>query len=152
MTAPHLTLMRHSYLPTGTYGSMLVGNKRIYTCEQHWNNNIPDKSCIPDGFYEVVRHRSPNFGWCFALVGEGIVIPKTEGVRWGILFHAANWPDELEGCIAPGFAFEPVLSPQRKWPHNLGVSSSGRALAYMMSVLPDIWTLDIKPCEAKHVT
>lgn len=146
-TGEYVTLTRFAYLDTGTYGFMDVGGRRIYTCERAWKNNVPGQSCIPEGSYEVVRHKSPSKGECFALVGEGVVIPPTEGVRWGILIHIANWPDQLEGCIAPGLFFGPIPRA-REWPESLGVGRSEAAFNYLMTCLPDVWHLEVTHREA----
>lgn len=70
--------------------------------------------CIPGGEYPLSFESSPRFGDdCLSI---GCVHNRT-----GIRIHAANWPDELEGCIAPGsFLYG-------KYPH-FGVGASAVAL------------------------
>lgn len=146
-TGEYITLTRFAYLDSGTYGEMEIRGHTIYTCERAWLNNAPGKSCIPEGSYEVVRHESPKFEECFALVGDGVVIPPTPDVRWGILFHPANWPDQLEGCIAPGLFFGPIPRA-REWPQSLGVGQSRAAFNYLLTLMPDVWHLEITHREA----
>lgn len=66
----------------------------FWTIELPWLENTPFKSCIPAGEYHVIPYHSKNYKNAFHILG-------TEP-RDGILFHASNWADELEGCIAPG--------------------------------------------------
>ena len=145
----YITLLRHTHWNTGTYGEMAVGDKIIYTAERPWLNNEPFKSCIPEGSYEVVRHRSPKFGECFSIVGDGVTIDEASGgKRYGILFHAANWPDQVQGCIAPGLFFQPINVGGRDWPQSVGVGRSNQAMQYMLATLPDVWHLQITHAES----
>lgn len=49
---------------------------------------------IPEGRYEVTITHSPRFKRLMPLIN----VPHRIGIR----IHPANWPEELEGCIAPG--------------------------------------------------
>lgn len=70
--------------------------------EREWNDNKSNVSCIPEGEYEVMVYNSPKFSKVFALQGNGVTIDPMSSVRWGILIHPANYPHQLEGCIALG--------------------------------------------------
>ena len=87
---------RFCYHPEGTLGVMTVGGEEFYTVERPWEENLPRISCIPEGTYEMKRRKSPKFGWCWEV--------KDVPNRTYILFHSANFPDELQGCIAPGMS------------------------------------------------
>ena len=87
---------RFCYHPEGTLGVMTVGGEEFYTVERPWEHNLPRISCIPEGTYEMQRRKSPKFGWCWEV--------KDVPNRTYILFHSANFPDELQGCIAPGMS------------------------------------------------
>lgn len=89
-------LERFCYHPEGTLGVMTVGDTEFYTVERPWEENLPRISCIPEGEYEMKRRKSPKFGWCWEV--------KNVPNRTYILFHSANFPDELQGCIAPGIS------------------------------------------------
>lgn len=140
----HGILTRDTYWSTGTYGFLEVEGLELWTAEQPWRENKKSRSCIPEGLYTVSRYVSPSRGECFVLTGRGVNIhDEGDGLRWGILFHSANWPDELKGCIAPGTLRKDMPTGGRVWPGSLGVSGSGEAMSQMLSKLPDVWTLDI---------
>ena len=100
-------ILHRSYLPWGVYGEMIADDRQklCYTVERRWQYNQPRISCVPEGVYRLTRHKSPRFGNVWAL--EGGTVGIETGHRTHILIHAANYPWELEGCIAPcmGFAF-----------------------------------------------
>ena len=91
-----LLLERFCYHPEGTLGVLTVGGVEFYTVERPWEENLPRISCIPEGEYAMKRRKSPKFGWSWEV--------KNVPNRTYILFHSANFPDELQGCIAPGMA------------------------------------------------
>lgn len=88
----------------GTFGYLTLGADKLFTAEQRWNNNIPHKSCVPTGMYELVPYQSPRYGSTYALRNHALDVGVFEGEakRFACILHAANWPSELEGCIAPG--------------------------------------------------
>ena len=55
------------------------------------------KLAIPPGAYIATMSYSPKFD---AMYYELACVPK----RDEILIHPANWPHELEGCLAPGMS------------------------------------------------
>ena len=91
----HILLLRRSYAPEGTNGTITYQGKHIcHTIELPDKGNAKRISCIPEGRYRLTRYHSKRF-------------PNTIGVsqvpnRSSILFHAANNArSELQGCIAP---------------------------------------------------
>ena len=68
-----------------------------HTMELPWNNNIAFISCIPAGLYDIEMVISPTHGNVYKVKD---VIGRTH-----ILFHIANKPSQLEGCIAPCMNF-----------------------------------------------
>lgn len=117
-------------LPTGTFGELFMnGSALCYTVEREWNNNLPSLSCVPAGTYRLKRHKSPKYGFCFALecpsVGVTIYGPSQ---RTHCLIHAANFPHQLEGCIAPGIEMH-----SDKW----GVANSRTAMNKLLEILVD---------------
>lgn len=90
-----LTLIREPN-PTATPGSLYIyGTKECDTLERPWMDNKRGISCIPPGKYPVIMTVSPRFGRPMMRLAE-------TAPRWGILIHAANHVDELQGCIALG--------------------------------------------------
>lgn len=146
------TLTRQAYFPWGTFGILTVGGRQWAIVEQPWRNNEPFRSCVPEGSFECVSHKSPRFGQCFALVGDGVGINQGDGHRWGILIHSANWPDQLQGCLAPGKSLQPIPAGGREWPQSLGVTQSRQAMQEMISELPDFWHLSITSIKATYAS
>tara|TARA_R110002110_G_scaffold391464_1_gene604727 strand:+ start:138 stop:533 length:396 start_codon:yes stop_codon:yes gene_type:complete len=96
-----------------TIGRLQYEGATYYTIERPWQDNIPFKSCIPTGEYDLVRHDSPRFGpdcWMVSGVDD----------RSYILFHVANTERNVVGCIGLGMALYPTLT---------GVSQSRVAMA-----------------------
>jgi hypothetical protein len=99
------------------------------TCERAWLDNQPKISCIPSGDYSLVPHLHGEKAPTWALVGETVShMPEAGKARSAILLHAANWPHELQGCIAPG-RFLGAINVE------LGVSSSQAAMSEILGVL-----------------
>ncbi len=59
------------------------------------NPVLPGHPCIPAATYDVKLTMSPHLGY---LCPEVQNVPGRTGIRW----HIANYPRELEGCMAPG--------------------------------------------------
>lgn len=89
-----LTIIRFSYGVNGTFGQMVVDGQWLFTVERQWLNNQPYVSSIPEGLYRC-RPRPYNAGGYDAI--EICEVPD----RTNILFHKANLPSDLAGCIAP---------------------------------------------------
>lgn len=83
-----------------TNGILYCDDLVLQTLERPWLDNEPFVSCIPQGHYLMSPWVSPKFGKCYIV--DGGSVGKTSGTRTHILFHAANWVDQLEGCIAVG--------------------------------------------------
>jgi hypothetical protein len=72
-------------------------NKILFECftlELPWKDNQRRISCIPEGTYKAIKHRSPKFG-------ESVWIQNVPN-RSEILIHPANYVRQLLGCIAVG--------------------------------------------------
>lgn len=84
-----------TYNKQGTNGDLLVdGQKLCHSIELPWLDNMPRKSCIPEGTYPLVKRTSKKYGR-HILVTD---VPE----RSLILIHPANDAlKELAGCIAP---------------------------------------------------
>lgn len=124
----HLTLRTHNIDGIGSFGKLtLDGQVVAYTCEREWLNNKPRVSCIPAGEYRLIPHISPKFGLSYGLENPELgVTLHGPSKRTRILIHAANFPYELEGCIAPGVGWH-----RSGW----GVRESRRALYHLNDLL-----------------
>lgn len=117
-------------LLNGTYGELFMNGERLcFTVEREWNNNNPSVSCVPAGTYRLKQHKSPKFGQCFAIEAPSLgVTVYGPSQRTHCLMHVANFPQQLEGCIAPGTAWH-----TSKW----GVANSRIALDALLKTLTD---------------
>ena len=74
-------------------------------------------------------HVSKSKGDVFAIINRDLgVTLHGPSTRTYIYFHAANWPHQLQGCIAPGLELHPDT-----W----GVAKSGLAFAELQRIKPD---------------
>lgn len=129
MTDPglHLQLITKTVAGVGTFGELFhLGQRLLVTVERDWCNNRPNVSCVPAGLFTLRRHHSPSKGACFALEAPSLGVTLAgPSQRTHCLVHIANWPQQLEGCIAPGLAFHPT-----RW----GVRDSEPALAQLFDL------------------
>jgi hypothetical protein len=85
----NLTLVRRIFTPRGVIGDVSVdGAWECYGLENA-------ARLIPEGRYRVVIDWSNRFQRTMPHI---LNVPDREGIR----IHVANWPEELEGCIAVG--------------------------------------------------
>lgn len=135
-----LILERFAYTPFGTFGRLTYNDERFFCLERPWENNKASVSCIPEGAYKVIWYNSPRFGKTLAVVGGSVsLFPEPKSQRSGILFHAGNTMDDLQGCIALGESLGYVNS---KW----AITDSGKAMSRFLSLkIPENCSLFIKP-------
>lgn len=88
-------LIRVAYTPFGTFGKFVCNSKLLYTVERPWLANQQNVSCIPEGEFDC-KPRFFHKGGYPAV--EILDIPN----RSDILFHIANWPENVLGCIGVG--------------------------------------------------
>jgi hypothetical protein len=90
-----------------TLGSLsFLNESEVFTCkalELGWDKNINNKSCIPNGNYSCRWTRSNRLS---AAAGHDVFTYEVINVpsRAGIRIHAANYYNQLLGCIALGDA------------------------------------------------
>jgi hypothetical protein len=102
-----LKLERQRFTNRSTIGSIYYDNEFIcYTLERPWKNNEPFESCVPVGAYQLAPHHTDRHPNTFALVGDTVSHHKSDKQRYAILFHPANYPRQLNGCIACGVLAE----------------------------------------------
>lgn len=158
-----ITLVRDQCGPNGTLGyiDLDVGtedDRRIYTLERPWIPapaqlrapppcGVKGVSCIPPGIYDLVPHSTDAHPDTFALVNpdlwiyhfESDVPPTRRGVaRTAVLFHPANYVEELRGCIAPGMTRIPYPTSKPS------VGTSRHAFALLRPFLRDAKQIEIK--------
>lgn len=99
-----------------TLGILLIADAlSLVTLELPWipsstcKGGLKGKSCVPLGTYQLVRHDSKKHPRTWALVNHDLDVVHFEGEdddpdedRATCLIHAANFPSQLQGCIAPG--------------------------------------------------
>lgn len=113
----------------GTFGTIELPNGIVlFTCEKPWRQNKPNISCVPEGTYTLRKRRSG----IVERTSKGKYITGWEVTnvpdRTFIMFHIANWPHELEGCIAVGKSYGILFNA-------LGVNSSADAFDIFMESL-----------------
>ena len=82
----------------GVIGTLSIEDVQVcYTLERPWQNNSPEISCIPKGFYLCKRIVSPKFGTTFEITK---VIDRTH-----VLFHSGNSIQDTRGCVLLGFQY-----------------------------------------------
>lgn len=98
-----VTLKRLESTEAGTFGVLTTDSmQEWHTGECPWRNNIPFKSCIPEGTYRCSWLPSDKRGECYHVLG----VPA----RSGIEIHTANFVGDKDkgykssvvGCIALG--------------------------------------------------
>lgn len=82
------------YHPAGTIGRMFAEGAIFSTVERPWLDNEPFISCIPEGAYIVEPYSSAKYPDVYEI--------KDVPDRTHILFHAANYPTDVEGCVGVG--------------------------------------------------
>ncbi len=132
-----LILERYCYSDTETEGTLwLDDDDYLFTLERPWVEGLPGgmpfESCVPDGEYELLPHVRPNGDHVLALRNPDLHVFYTkeergdEDGRYLILFHSANWVEQINGCIAPGLV-RTIAENKRM------VRSSRAAMAKIMS-------------------
>ena len=110
-----LHLERYCYSDTATEGHLWLDNENfLCTLERPWiagmPGGMPFESCVPDGTYDLLPHVRPDGTKVLALRNPDLHVYYTKeerGERSGrylILLHAANYVEEVAGCIAPGLS------------------------------------------------
>lgn len=93
-----MILYRFDYGERSTLGIMTYKDKYFFTLELPWKDNKKRVSCIPEGDYTVVlrdKNQSGKFKYDHLHILD---VPN----RSYILFHVANYPNDILGCIGTG--------------------------------------------------
>lgn len=119
-----------------TLGLMFVLNDkneiqfRCRTLELTWKKNKKRVSCIPEGTYEVVKHKSPKFGDCFWI--------KNVKNRSEILIHPGNFHRQILGCILVGDDLKDI---DKDW--KLDVMNSKKVMQQLLAIMPSKFKIQI---------
>ena len=134
-----LTLERYCYSETETEGRLWLDEETcLYTLERPWRpgspGGMPFISCVPDGAYELLPHVRPDGTevWALRNPDNGVFYERGERTgagRYLILIHAANWVEQIQGCIAPGI--NRVINDNR-----VMVTNSRQAIEMIRAVEP----------------
>lgn len=127
----HVVILRGPNTHDGAFGKLQVqeSNYSCATLEKRDLNNQPDISSIPKGVYNANKRRSEKHN-CDLFHIDGV------NNRSNIEIHAANWEDQLLGCVAVGKEIKPILRPDGI-SFKMGVSDSRLTLAAFMSEMGD---------------
>jgi len=114
-----MELVRFGSFKDRTIGRLTYNGTHFFTVERPWLDNKQNISCIPTGFYELVRVDSPKFG------PDTWEVANVTGRR-NILIHVSNTSADVIGCLGLGMGLFPQLQ---------GVSSSKQAIEnfYLMT-------------------
>jgi hypothetical protein len=133
----NITIVRNPALSgaNGTFGAMSIdGQAFCATCEQPWNNNLANQSCIPIGDYQLLPYNSPAHGAtvvfhnpALGIYGTPDLIPAGVNGRSLCEIHNANWPFQLRGCVGVGAQVTDIP------PNGRGVTSSVVTLHALMA-------------------
>ena len=122
-----IEILRFGLFEDRTIGRLKIDDLELWTIERPWQNNLPFKSCIPDGDYEIKLTDSPRFG-------PGTWQVQNVPNRTHILFHVANTAADVVGCIGCGISLYPDLN---------GVGNSRKAMAKFDSYLAGLDETDL---------
>jgi hypothetical protein len=129
-----IVITRNKTFPdsVGVFGHIAVDGKHFCVCVENGD------TLMPVGRYELVPHDSVKHPNTLAFVNtelgvwhlpEDVPHEATPHVRTTCLLHSANWPNQLEGCVAPG---ETVARfPQQ----GMGVTNSRRTMNSLLEIL-----------------
>jgi len=131
----NLTLYRAPSSDHGTFGALYHNGMRLcYVGEPPWRNNKATYSCLPEGSYGAVWHKSPKYGWCYLVTGTS--------PRSFILTHGGNFAGDRKkgmishtyGCLLLGSAYG-FMVPKGKRMKQAAVLASRTAVRQFFSYM-----------------
>lgn len=99
--------------------------------ELPWLDNERNKSCIPEGLYEVEMYMSPSR---VIIVPQFVTVPN----RTNIQIHPGNYTSQILGCQLPGDGVKDINGDG-----VLDVTNSGNAFKRLMSKLPESFFVEV---------
>ena len=115
----------------GTGGELVLKDLRtdkdlvLFTVERPWLDNKPFVSCIPTGTYTVKKRDGSNQDLKYPDAWEVLDVKH----RWGILFHVANTPIDVVGCIGPNRALKIDANTIRGYHSRVAVDDMDKFLS-----------------------
>lgn len=88
----------------GKRGTLTAGGTTLETIERGGNY-----VSLPAGRYLLTMTKDKSRGQVFIVQPDGKYghnVPTLDGGKAGIMIHAADTPDDLTGCLAPGRSFD----------------------------------------------
>lgn len=130
-----IAFQSRKYCPkqTTSHFSLFDEDEMIFDCkilEPEWKRNKKNISCIPEGWYDVVPHVSPQYGNCLLI--------KNAPNRSLILFHWGNFRTNTEGCLLTGNNFKDINGDGLK-----DVTISKKTFDKLMKIAPNGFRLRI---------
>lgn len=126
----NLHLYRVRQDSAGTFGVIVADNQMLcVTCEDPWNNNRRNISCIPAGVYKCVKRISAKYKHHWHVLD----VPN----RSLILIHNGNTIADTEGCILVG---ETITTSQLG---KMAITNSVKTMNRLRKSLPDEFTITI---------
>lgn len=102
-----LTMTEMYSMAGGRYSIIAYGSVRFWIMEREWAFNLPGTG-VPKDEYRLERHNGTKYKDTWALIGDGVSHIQTDGVpRYACVFHAADYPSNLKGCLAPALGISP---------------------------------------------
>lgn len=125
----NIYLHRFKQDAAGTFGLLVLDNKPLcVTCEDPWNDNQNNISCVPEGTYQCVAHNGAKYKNVWRLEN----VPGREAV----LIHNGNTISNTEGCILVGEKLGYLAGRQ-------AILNSVVTLNKLREILPSNFTLTI---------
>lgn len=105
----------------------------VFECvglELPWKDNKFRVSCIPNGKYKAIKHKSPRLGNSFWI--------KDVPNRSEILIHIGNYNKDTVGCLLPGRERTDINKDGL-----MDVTRSGQTMDKLWEVLPNEFEIEI---------
>jgi hypothetical protein len=107
-----IELIRDDKSRTGQHGTFELNGDLWHSLEQPDLGNLPFRSCVPLGEYELHPFDSPKYGPTFIMVNEDLNVWEFEDSagrpddgRYLCLFvHRGNYVRIFQGCSGAGFS------------------------------------------------
>lgn len=108
-----IELIRDDKSKAGTHGTFELDGDTWQSLEPPDLGNLPFRSCVPQGEYELRPYMSPKYGATFIMVNEDLNVYEFEHSegrpddgRFLCLFtHKGNYVKNFVGCCGAGFDY-----------------------------------------------
>ena len=108
-----IELIRDNKSESGTHGTFELNGDTWHSLEQPDLGNLPFRSCVPQGEYDLIPWHSKKYGDCFIMVNEDLNVyakksspGRPDNGRYKCLFvHRGNYVKNFQGCVGAGFDY-----------------------------------------------